>query len=140
MLVFSLDDMEAELALHRLADLAYILAKSGALIFRDKLPAVAPAQFAAAVFAAGIIRIFFGQRGKVSACLDLLQHVICLGARRIHGLLVHFAVWSRLGRFDQDMAGLALPRPARHAPGRGRARLVSFLRPRRRAVRVLLWA
>src|SRR5258708_27413045 len=127
MLVFSLDDMEAELALHRLADLAYILAKSGALIFRDKLPAVAPAQFAAAVFAAGIIRIFFGQRGKVSACLDLLQHVICLGARRIHGLLVHFAVWSRLGRFDQDMAGRFPSPPARPAPGGGGVRLLVLL-------------
>ena len=102
--LLNLDDVIAELALHdlRIADL---LGEDGFVELRHHHAAPGKAQFAALVFAAGVVGVLPGQVGKVRAALDLLEQRLGLGFGRGVGLGVG------AGRhLDEDVARTGLLR------------------------------
>ena len=93
-----LDDVIAELGLHDLG-VADLLGEDGVVELRHHGAALGKAQFAALVFAAGIVGVLLGQIGKVRAALNLLEDGFGFGLGGGIGLGVGAG-----GHLDEDVA------------------------------------
>ena len=87
-LFFSLNNVEPVCSLHQIAGLPFVQGERRLLKFRDGLSLYNPPQFSTSRLAAGIIRILFGEFGKVPAGFDLLEDVLSLFAGFSHGFLI----------------------------------------------------
>ena len=93
-----LHNVIAELALHDLS-VANLLREDCLVKLRNHGSALGKGQFAAGVLATGIVRVLFGEVGKICAALDLLEEVLGLGLGGSIGL----GIRARID-LDEDVA------------------------------------
>src|SRR5262249_20373171 len=106
LLFLSLDNVESDIGLHHIADLAGSLLKSNFLICSRPSPSSrAPTHFAA-IFSAIILRVLLSQLCEIATGFHLLKHIGCLGPGLIDRLLV--------GLLTLFHSGLNLDLPSPH--------------------------
>src|SRR5438552_14101960 len=106
LLLFNLDDVKTELALNDVADLSGLQRERSLLELRHHLSVTEPTQVATFLFASGIARKLFRERGEIFSGTCTLEHLFSLRSSLFviqFGMLgdvsAHFRV-TRLGPWN----------------------------------------